>query len=389
MRVLVLAPHPFYQERGTPIAVDLLLRALSERGDSVDLLTFHEGADRQYERLRIYRIKPIFPVSGIRPGLSWKKIVCDIHLFFRFTALIRRSRYNVVHAIEEAALMVCLLRPFFSIPFVYDMDSSMTAQIIDKHPVLRFAERPLRLAEAWPVRSAEAVVPMCDALAEEARKCGARRVVILRDISLVPQGGSSNRSKAIRGELGIKGKIVMYIGNLETYQGIDLLLDSFKVVRQASTDVYLVIIGGVDSDIAKYRRKAASLGIGDYVYFLGKRPVAQIGEYMKQADILVSPRTRGVNTPMKIYSYLDSGRPVLATDLPTHTQVMTPEMAMLAKPNKESFAAAIAALLNDPELCERLASRAKEYIAREHSYSSFKDKLHGLYADLEQQVAKN
>ena len=196
MRVLVLAPHPFYQERGTPIAVDLLLRALSERGDSVDLLTFHEGADRQYERLRIYRIKPIFPVSGIRPGLSWKKIVCDIHLFFRFTALIRRSRYDVVHAIEEAALMVCLLRPFFSIPFVYDMDSSMTAQIIDKHPVLRFAERPLRLAEAWPVRSATAVVPMCDALAEEARKCGARRVVILRDISLVPQGGSSNKSKA-------------------------------------------------------------------------------------------------------------------------------------------------------------------------------------------------
>ena len=65
MKVLILAPHPFYQERGTPIAVDLLIRALSERGDDVDLLTFHEGVDHSYPGFHIFRIKPWPTISMI------------------------------------------------------------------------------------------------------------------------------------------------------------------------------------------------------------------------------------------------------------------------------------------------------------------------------------
>ena len=45
--------------------------------------------------------------------------------------------------------------------------------------------------------------------------------------------------------------------------------------------------------------------------------------------MLVSPRIRGTNTPLKIYSYLRSGKPIVATDLLTHTQVLSPEVARL------------------------------------------------------------
>lgn len=389
MKVLVLAPHPFYQERGTPIAVDLLLRALSERGDTVDLLTFHEGKDRNYERLSIYRIKPIAQIKDLRPGPSWKKLVCDIHVFIKFISLIKKNRYDVIHAVEETAFMAFLARAFFPISYVYDIDSCMTTQIIDKYPILKPLGRPLRFFESLPIRHAVAVVPMCDALAEDARNYKAKHVVVLRDVSLVTQKRHDDEVRPIRDEFDAKGKVAMYIGNLEPYQGIDLLLESFALVLQTNDNVDLIIIGGAPADIEKYRALAHSLNVAEHVHFAGQRPIALIGQYMAQADILLSPRTQGVNTPMKIYSYLDSGRPVLATDLPTHTQVMASEIAMLAKPNKESFASAMAALLNGPELCERLARRAKEYIAREHSYSSFKDKLHRLYADLEQQVAKN
>jgi len=50
MRILFLAPHPFYQDRGTPIAVNLMLQALSERGEEVDVLTYHEGRNVSYEK---------------------------------------------------------------------------------------------------------------------------------------------------------------------------------------------------------------------------------------------------------------------------------------------------------------------------------------------------
>ena len=58
---------------------------------------------------------------------------------------------------------------------------------------------------------------------------------------------------------------------------------------------------------------------------------------MSQAcDILVSPRIRGTNTPLKIYSYLRSGKPIVATDLLTHTQVLSPDVARLVAPDADA-----------------------------------------------------
>ena len=133
MRILILAPHPFYQPRGTPIAVDLLLRAWSERGDEVDVLTFHEGSDRVYEGIRIYRIKPLVTIQGVRPGFSGKKLLCDFHMFLKFVSLMRKEDYDLVHAVEESAFMALAVYPLASKPFVYDIDSSITTQIVNKY----------------------------------------------------------------------------------------------------------------------------------------------------------------------------------------------------------------------------------------------------------------
>jgi len=133
MNILILAPHPFYQERGTPIAVDLLIRTLCERGDTIDLLTFHEGVDRNYDRLQIFRIKPFPAVRNLRPGFSAKKLYCDIFMFFRFVSLMWVRKYDVVHAVEESALMALLVCPLRSTPFIYDVDSSMATQLVKIH----------------------------------------------------------------------------------------------------------------------------------------------------------------------------------------------------------------------------------------------------------------
>jgi len=107
---------------------------------------------------------------------------------------------------------------------------------------------------------------------------------------------------------------------------------------------------------------------------------------MGQANILISPRIEGINTPMKIYSYLDSGVPVLATDLPTHTQVMNHKIAMLAPPEKKAFAKAMIRLIEDEALATLLANEARNFIQRGHSYHSFRKTLHELYNQLEKKV---
>lgn len=383
MNVLVIAPHPFYQERGTPIAVDLLIRVLASRGDRVDLLTFHEGTDREYERLQIIRIRPFPAVSGIRPGFSAKKLYCDLFLFFRLASLLRTRNYDVVHAVEESAFLALLLCPLRSIPFIYDVDSSMTTQLVDRYRLLRPLRWLLQKIESLPMRYAAAVVPVCDALADEVRKYRDTGVVVLKDVSLVDPQISDDPVEDIRDEFSLSGRIVMYIGNLEPYQGIDLLLESFQLVAGNDPQVSLIIIGGITEHIEHYRALAAERGIGAQVHFLGQRPVDRIGQYLAQADILVSPRIQGSNTPMKIYSYLDSGVAVMATRLPTHTQVMNDENSMLAAPNPPDFSAAMLKLLADGELRTRLARNAREYIRKEHSYSTYRKLVVDLYDRLD------
>jgi glycosyltransferase involved in cell wall biosynthesis len=383
MKILILAPHPFYQERGTPIAVDLLIKALLERGDKVDLLTFHEGINRNYEGLSIYRIQPFTKLKDIKPGFSLKKLICDIYLFCKFVSLMYKKQYDIVHAVEESAFLAMLVCPFKRIPFIYDMDSSMTTQLVDKFAFLLPFRIVLHFFESMPMRYAEAVLPMCDALENDAKKSGAKRIVVLKDVSLIRNRSSKNSILKLRNELGIKGKIVIYIGNLEPYQGIDLMLKSFAIAGHSNHQIDMVIIGGENSDIKKYQHLSTSLGVIKNVHFLGKKPVAHIGEYMAQADLLLSPRIHGVNTPMKIYSYLHSGVAVLATDMPTHTQVMNKEIAILAEPESNSFAKAMLDILYDEEKRQKIGRQARDYIESEHSYSAFKKTLYDLYDSLD------
>lgn len=386
MNVLLLAPHPFYQDRGTPIAVDLLIRGLTAQGHHVDCLCFQEGSDRSYPNFRLFRARSIPPVTGIRPGFSGKKLYMDLFFFFKFIALFVRNRYDVVHAVEESAFMALLVCKLFGRRFVYDMDSSMVTQLLDKSPGLRRFEKLLRWLESLPMRGASAVVPVCDALADEVRRYRQDGIYLLKDVSLVNPAPSADeageKAEDLRAAHAISGPIVMYIGNLESYQGIDLLIESFAMTFRQQPEARLVIIGGEEEHIRTYRDKAERCGCRGGVLLLGKRPVRLIDAYLSQADLLVSPRVHGVNTPMKVYSYLDSGIAVLATRLPTHTQVMTDAIGFLAEPTPEAFAEALSTALRDPETRRQKAEAARALIAREHSVAAFNRQLERIYGDL-------
>jgi glycosyltransferase involved in cell wall biosynthesis len=381
MRILVVAPHPFYQERGTPIAVDLMVRGLVNAGCEVDLLTFDEGEGRAYPGLRIIRARTVPRVTGVRPGFSGKKLYHDFFLLLRFVHLLLTRRYALVHAVEESAFFAMLLCPLFRVRYVYDMDSSMATQLIDRFPVMRVVEGALRWLERLPARFAAAVVPVCEALAEDVRKVRKEGIFVLKDVSLATTGGSQP-AVDLRRSHAIPGKLFMYIGNLESYQGIDLMLEGFALLAPRQPDARLAIIGGEEQHIAHYRSRAGELGVEDAVLFMGKQPVAAIKGFMDQADILLSPRTQGVNTPMKIFSYLDGNAALLATRLPTHTQVLNDDIACLVEPEPAAMAAGMERLMQDEALCQRLTRAASIYVQAEHSYDTFLARLYAIYSHL-------
>ena len=106
----------------------------------------------------------------------------------------------------------------------------------------------------------------------------------------------------------------------------------WRVVARARPDARLVLVGGEPAQVEAARaRRSARLGLDGAVIFTGQRPAEEIPAYLDAATLLVSPRSTGTNTPLKIYQYLRSGRPIVATHLRTHTQVLADETAFLGR----------------------------------------------------------
>lgn len=387
MNILLLAPHPFYQERGTPIAVDMLLRILSSRGDTVDVVTFHEGEDKIYSGVTIHRIPSLSWVRNIPPGFSWKKVVGDIFLTFKALRLAARKKFHIVHAVEESVFIAVVIRLLLRTPYVFDMDSSLPMQMVERTPALSTVAPVLKFFEALAVRRAFAVVAVCEALADIARSCGAKRVFVLRDISLLSPGYAPPAA-AEPERLHIEKPCLMYIGNLEAYQGIDLMLNSFAILLKSVPRAFLAIIGGNERRIAQYSRQSSVLGLAPRVRFFGPRRLTNMAQLFAQADVLVSPRIKGTNTPMKIYSYLQSGKPILATDLPTHTQILDRTTARLAAPNPEDFSAAMLDLLQNPRLGRQLAERAAVLAEEKYSLRAYTETAGKIYSRIEADLAE-
>jgi glycosyltransferase involved in cell wall biosynthesis len=178
----------------------------------------------------------------------------------------------------------------------------------------------------------------------------------------------------------IKSKpVVLYAGTFEHYQGLDLLMESIPFVVKALPETMFLLIGGDKNSIEQFRKRSVDLGVQKNVVLKEKVPVEHVNAYLDVAKVLVSPRRSGTNTPLKIYSYLRSGRPIVATNLITHTQVLNPEIAVLTDPEPEAFGKGIIAALSNPEM-SRMVERAQQIAEQKYSYREYLAKTSNLYS---------
>jgi glycosyltransferase involved in cell wall biosynthesis len=382
MRILVLAPQPFFQNRGTPIAVRLLVETLAGRGYEIQLLVFHEGENLDIDNVTIHRIPALPGLGSIPPGFSLKKIFCDILMAWKCFQLQRKIHFDIIHAVEESVFIAMVARIFFKVPYIYDLDSWLSDQLLAKLVFLRPLRSFFEMFEKMAVRYSIGVVPVCLALEQKIRGFDTEKPLLrLEDISLLQDEGT-DRYEPLKEQFGCQGKLIMYVGNLEKYQGIDLILKAFSLLDTKITDCSLICLGGRTEDIDRYTVQAKQLGISDRVYFIGPRPVNDLGMYLQQADVLVSPRTEGENTPMKIYSYMDSGRPILATRITSHTQVLDTCNAFLADPDPISMATGLTEVLCNSDAAMKRAEKAKLKVAAEYSRTAYEKKLIHFYDEL-------
>ena len=96
----------------------------------------------------------------------------------------------------------------------------------------------------------------------------------------------------------------------------------------------------------------------------------------------MSPRCRGTNTPLKIYQYLRSGKPIVATRLLTHTQVLNDETAILTAPTAAEFARGILTALTDRDRARRVGRMARELADSKYTEQAYMERTREVCAAL-------
>ncbi len=384
-RVLLVAPQPFYADRGTPIAVRYVLLALHDLGMPADLLTVPIGRDVALPGATIHRVRNLLRAHSMPVGFSGTKVVFDVQIGARMLQILRRGHYRYIHAVEESVFLALVARGRRGVPVIYDMASALPEHLAKKWPLgSRPAQWLLRRAERWAL--ARVAVVICSAgLGDYVRRVAPRtRVLEWRFPAQLADVGRETLA-ARKQALGIApgARIVFYSGNFAEYQGIDLLFEAARSVLEQHPDVYLVCVGASDQQEIEFGRRMLAGAPEERIRLISRQPRELMDEFVAMADVLVSPRSALGNFPLKVFDYLAVGKPIVATDVPSHRCVLDDNLALLCEPTAAGLAKGISRVLDDSSLAASLGSSAKAFAERELSWSGFRDLIARIYATAE------
>lgn len=382
-RVLVVAPQPLREDRGTPIATRFLIAALSELGYHVDVCTLHK-LDCFSERVRVFAAWTPFSLTTIPVGFSFRKFLLGLSILVRVCVRIARQRYICIHAIEDGAFFTFPLTALTGIPLIYDMASSIPDEmsrlrLFRSGPflaILRFLERSA-VCQADHIICSAGLAQHIHAIERRARVNEWRFPAVAAD-----QGDPGGRE--LRFSLGIprSAPVILYSGTFQKYQGLSMLVAAVPHVLAAIPDAVFVLVGARgQGEVELMRAELPDVPSANF-HILAQQPRARMDRFYAMADVLVSPRIDGRNAPLKVFDYMASGKPMIASDVPAHRAVLDEQRALLVRPTTEDLANGITQLLRDPALGRALAGASRRYAEQNLQWESFVSLVRNVYEDV-------
>lgn len=380
LRILMLACIPFFSNRGTPISVRSRLEILSTLGHEVDLVTYHVGNKVVLPGLVIHRTMNINFIKEVPVGPSFRKVLLDILVFFKALRLLLSRKYDLIHTHEEASYLGAIFSKIFKVRHLYDFHSSLP-QVMKNFGYERYRTLLSILVhlEKRILKSCKGVIIISKDLDTYIAGINDKvpRVIIenfqpywQESMSKEPSGAFINFMSELNGN-----KVVLYSGTFERYQGLGLLLDAAETVAKSRNNIIFVLAGGNKSQIDSIKKSAEMRGIGSNLHFTGSLPIKEVTQYMNIADVLISTRTIGNNPPLKIYDYLGAGKPIVATNIRAHTQVLNDDIAVLVDTNPESVAEGILSILENPAYAKALGQRSRKFYKSKYDKNNRKESI--------------
>ncbi|MBI1975584.1 MAG: glycosyltransferase [Candidatus Vogelbacteria bacterium] len=386
MKILVIAPTPFFYDRGCHVRIFEQAKFLSEHGHEVKIVTYHIGSDVM--GLSVIRTPNFFWYQKMEPGPSWHKIYLDFFLLFRSLQTARAFRPDIIHAhAHEGALIAFPVRSIFGGAVVLDSQGSLTDQLVSMghvHPK-SLSFRILFGLERFIYRLSNAII---------VSNQNNQSVLALQfgldpsKISLIPDGIRTEMLRVdnaavqeLRQRYGIleDKKVIVYLGTLSVLEGTDKLLNLVAGLRVLRNDFILLLMGYPHADA--YRRMADSLGIAECVVVTGRVDYECIYNYLALGDVAVSLKADTSEGNGKLFNYAAAGLPVICYDHASNRSILGEDAFYLDKSaSLPAQARLVSGVLDaEPKKIIEMTERQKKNIGSRYSWDLIGDSLVSVY----------
>jgi glycosyltransferase involved in cell wall biosynthesis len=393
LRLLVLSSDTFPPTR---VDVSVLFgEELAGRGHRIDwVLQSEADCERPYIAHWGGGQVWVAPTNHRRSLLSrLRKHVAGICNDARIFGLLRGERYDAIEVKDKfvGGLFAAMAARLFGKRFIYWLSFPFPEFYLTKardglapYPIL-YRIRGL----AFDVLLYKVLLPAADHVfvqSEQMRRDVAARGIALSKLTAVPMGIRLDSrhlqplQATVRQRIPADVPVFMYLGTLGRERRIDFLLRVLVQVRKEIPQIKLYLVGKGEQpqDEEFLLAEAQRLGVQPSVVFVGQLPQQQALEYVREADVCVSPffPTAILNStsPTKLVEYMSLGKAVVANTHPEQKLLIDESGAGYCVAYEEqAFSEAIVKLVRDPERARAMGERGRRYVLEHRTYRRIAD----------------
>jgi len=385
LKILMIAPTPYFADRGCHVRIYEEARALLARGHQVVIVAYHLGRD--VGNIPVHRIPRIPWYKKLSAGPSWHKPFLDLLLLWKVISVFRTFRPDVIHAhLHEGAFIAALSKPFCRVPVLFDCQGSLSGELLD-HGFMKqrsLLHRAFSALEGWITRRADHIVTSSTPTADAIRRDFPGVIDILTPL---PDAVDTEmfqplpKEVALQRALGLPEdkKLIVYLGAMTTYQGVDLLLNALQQLAAERDDFHALLMGYPEE---AYVVEAEGKGLYGRVTFTGKVDYAEASRYLSLGDVAVSPKLSATEANGKLLNYLACGLPIVATDNRVNRELLGDAAVYMRTADAAELSGCLSRLLDGDAQRGALAVAARNHVLEKHSWHARIETLEDIYRSL-------
>jgi glycosyltransferase involved in cell wall biosynthesis len=380
LRVLHVAPTPFFADRGCHLRIRGIVRGLEEQGADSVVCTYPIGRD--VEGVVTVRCPPVPGYSQVEAGPSPFKYVADFLMLFTTARQIRRLNPDVLHChLHEGVLIGWVSRWLAfrkSTPIVFDMQGSLTGEL-EAHGYFRHGSALFRLfaaIERFIVGRAGVYVCSSDA---SGRILSERFGVPRELVHIVPDGTDIPQPEHPPSDAPDTSRraVAIYAGGLTETKGLGTLKRIIEETANRRSAIRFLIVGYPTADLERFLREK---GLEDRCEVVGRVAFADLPDYFARAGLALEPKPAGSGEASgKLVNYMAGGLPVVCFDTENNRRILDGKGYLAPAGDVEAFVDRMEACVADPSVADEFARAGRARVQELYSWRLAGSKIVAAY----------